>query len=284
MKHPMIVRSAALRIAQARIAASSQPGHLRIHDLNSDLADVVKLWGEGDDLNVSPLEDAQAQIEELLDSGEMQSFDSDQIEGKAACMLFQAITEAGTDPAALDDPGFWRYVCLAHIWNFAAWRQPTAFAGRRSAEGTPETPASLKSYVDGNRPHECVPVRMYLRVRALGGLEHADLAWAVREGTDFWRSHILRVKVGEHPPIVRAMVRRQANDETRLLTDDLRELAKDLNRTLTNVVPALLDEDAAEDLVEELWKSRLDQAREESGTPRALNRARSGNESDSGSD
>lgn len=280
----MIVRSAALRIAQARIAASSQPGHLRIHDLSSDLADVVKLWGEGDDLDVSPLEDAQVQIEELLDSGEMQGLDSDQIEGKAACVLFRAITDADTAPAALDDPGFWRYVCLAHIWNFAAWRQPTAFAGRGSAEGAPEAPASLKSYVDGNRPHECVPVRMFLRVRALGGLEHADLAWAVREGTDFWRSHILRVKVGEHPPIVRAMVRRQANDETRLLTDDLRELAKDLHRTLTNVVPALLNEDAAEDLVEELWESRLDRAREESGTPRARHGARSGNEPDIGSD
>ena len=194
-------------------------------------------------------------------------------------MLFQAITDSGAEPAALDDPGFWRYVCLAHVWNFAAWRQPAAFAGKRSAEGVPETPTSLKSYVDGNRPHECVPVRMYLRVRALGGLEHAEFASAVPEGTDFWRSHILRVKVGEHPPIVRAMVRRQANDETRLLTDDLRELAKDLNRTLTNVVPALLDEDAAEDLVGELWDSRLDQARAESET----RRTRRGNESDGGS-
>ena len=279
MKHPMIVRSAALRLAQARTVASAQPNHQWIHDLSSDLADVVKLWGEGDDLDVTPLEDAQVQIEGLLDSEETQDSDPDQLEGKAACVLFRALTDAGTDAAALDDPGFWRYVCLAHIWNFAAWRQPAAFARKRSAEGMPETPASLKSYVDGNRPHECVPVRMYLRVRALGGLEHADLASAVREGTDFWRSHILRVKVGEHPPIVRAMVRRQANDDTRLLTDDLRELAKDLNRTLTNVVPALLDDDAAEDLVGELWESRLDLARAEAGT----RRTRSGNESDSGS-
>ena len=275
----MIVRSAALRIAQARTIASSRPDHLRIHDLSSDLADVVKSWGEGDDLDVAPLEDAQLQIEELLDCEETRDFDPDQIEGKAACVLFRAITDADADPAALDDPGFWRYVCLAHIWNFAAWRQPAAFAGKRATEGVSETPASLKSYVDGNRPHECVPMRMYLRVRALGGLEYADLAWAVREGTDFWRSHILRVKVGEHPPIVRAMVRRQANDDTRLLTDDLRELAKDLNRTLTNVVPALLNEDAAEDLVGELWVSRLDQARAESGT----RRTRPGNESDNGS-
>ena len=277
MKHPMIVRSAALRLAQARTVASAQPNHRWIHDLSSDLADVVKLWGEGDDLDVTPLEDAQVQIEGLLDSEETQGSDPDQLEGKAACVLFRALTDAGADAAALDDPGFWRYVCLAHIWNFAAWRQPAAFAGKRSAEGMPETPASLKSYVDGNRPHECVPVRMYLRVKALGGLEHADLASAVSDGTDFWRSHILRVKVGEHPPIVRAMVRRQANDGTRLLTDDLRELAKDLNRTLTNVVPALLDDDAAEDLVGDLWENRLARARVESGT----RRTRRGHESDS---
>ena len=153
----MIVRSAALRIAQARTVASARPDHRRIHDLSSDLVDVVKLWGEGDDLDVTPLKDAQVQIEGLMDREATQDSDPDQIEGKAACVLFGAITDAGTDPAALDDPGFWRYVCLAHIWNFAAWRQPTAFAGKRSAEGVPETPASLKSYVDGNRPHECVP-------------------------------------------------------------------------------------------------------------------------------
>lgn len=279
MKHPMIVRSAALRIAQARIIDSTRPDHSRVYDLSSDLAEVVNLWGEGDDLDITPLEVAQSQIEELLDRDDMQDLDADQIEGKAACALFGAMTDSGADPAALDDPGFWRYVCLAHVWNFAVWRQPTAFAGSRSTEGSPGTPTSLKSYIDGNRPHECVPVRMFLRVRALGGLEHAELASAVRDGTDFWRSHILRVKVGEHPPIVRAMVRRQANDETRLLTDDLRELAKDLNRTLTNVVPALLDEDSAEDLVGELWDGRLSQARAESETRRTMR----GNESDGGS-
>ena len=284
MKHPMIVRSAALRIAEARIIASSRPNHLRIEDLCSDLADVVKWWGEGEDLDIAPLEHAQAQIGELLDREDTEDLDPDQIEGKAACVLFRAINDAGADPVALDDPGFWRYVCLAHIWNLAAWRQPSAFAGKRSAEGAPEAKASLKSYVDGHRPHECVPVRMYLRLRALGGLEHGNLAWAVREGTDFWRSHILRVKVGEHPPIVRAMVRRQANDETRLLTDDVRELAKDLNRTLTNLVPALLDEDAAEDLVGELWESRLVEARAESGGRRLTSGSPSGDGSGRGGD
>ena len=276
MKHPMIVRSAALRIAQARTVGSALPDHLRIHDLSSDLADVVKLWGDGDDIDITPLEEAQAQIEGLLDREETQDSDPDQIEGKAACVLVRAITDAGADPTVLDDPGFWRYMCLAHVWNFAAWREPNAFAAKRSAEGVPATPASLKSYVDGNRPHECVPVRMYLRVKALGGLEHADLASAVRQGTDFWRSHILRVKVGEYPPLVRAMVRRQANEETRLLTDDLREFAKDLNRTLTNVVPVLLDEDAAEELVGMLWEIRLVQAREESEARGNESESRSG--------
>lgn len=279
----MISRQAALRIAQARIAAYPQTGDKRIRDLSGDLTNFVKWWGEGDDLDVSFLEDAQFQIEELLNRKDLQNLDVDQFEGKAACMLFRSITDAGTDPATLDDPGFWRYVCLAHIWNFAAWRQPTAFDAAKSADGASGIPANLKSYVDGNKPHECVPVRMYLRVKALGGLEHEDLAWAVREGTDFWRSHILRVKVGEHPPIVRAMVRRQANDETRLLTDDLRELAKYLNRTLTNLVPALLDEEAAEELVALPWDNRLHQALEKSET-RAKHGARTGGKSNSVSD
>lgn len=88
---------------------------------------------------------------------------------------------------------------------------------------------------------------------ALGGSEHADLASAVPGGTDLWRSHILRVRIGEHPPLVRAIVRRQSDQGKRLTTNPLREFAKELTRTLTNLVPALLDDGEADDLVAEIW-------------------------------
>lgn len=258
MKHPMIVRSAALRIAEDRIVAGlSSVASGMIDDLSHDLADAVRWWGEDPRVEVSPLEEAQHKVEELLTSGSAADLDRDQIEGKAACLLYRALEDAGVETPALDDPGFWRYVCLAHFWNFVTWREPRAFTARRSDEGSQEAGENFKKYVDGHNSRECVPTRMYLRIEALGGLEHAHLAWAVRGGTDLWRSHILRVKAGEHPSLVRAVVRRQADTSMRLMTDDLRAFAKELNRTLTNLVPALLDDDAADQLVGELWERQL---------------------------
>ena len=278
MKYPMISRSATLRIAEARIVARTGADHPWMEDLGSDLADVTKWWGEGADLDITPLEDAHCQIRPLVDRPDAGALDRDQIEGKAACVLYRALGDTGTNPAALDDPGFWRYVCLAHLWNFAAWRESRAFAGWRSAESSAEAPTRFKPYVDGHMPHECVPVRMFLRVKALGGLQHESLAWAVRGGTDFWRSHILRVKVGEYPSIVRAMVRRQADEETRLRTDDVRQFAKDLNRTLTNLVPLLLDDAGAADLVGELWERQLVRVRAEADRLRSRPGAAHGGE------
>ena len=258
MKCPMITRRATLRIAEQRIAEASRcPGALWIEELDSDLADVVEWWGDGVDLDVAHLDEARREIEALLSSGDASGSDRDQIEGNAAVLLYRALDEACVETGSLDEPGFWCYVSLAHMWNFIVWREPRAFDAASTAEEAKAPRERFHRYVDGSLSHECVPVRMYLRVKALGGVAHQHLAGAVRGGTDFWRSHILRVKAGEHPPLVRAMVRLQADERTRLLTDDLRRFAKELNRTLTNLVPSLLDDEAADELVGELWERQL---------------------------
>ena len=193
------------------------------------------------------------------------------MEGKAACVLYEAIETCGMDITALDDPGFWCYLSLAHLWNFIVWREETAFSDDGIAM------QRYRPYMDGRLSHECVPSRMYLRVKALGGLEHQDLAWAVRGGTDMWRSHILRVKSGEHPQVVRAVVRRQAKKESRLFTKHLREFAKELTRSFVNIVPALLDDDAADALVGDLWDRQLgkqEEARAERAKAKAKKKAK----------
>ena len=258
----MISFLATLRIAENRIVVGSrQGGSSWIEDLGNDLGDAVKWWGEGDGLDTDILDEARLDIEALLRGDEIVVLDRDQIEGKAACRLYRALMDAQVETVTLDDPGFWRYVALAHVWNLVTWREPAAFAIAHSEDGTLEPKESFRRYVDGHNSRECLPARMYLRVNALGGLEHEQLAWAVRGSTDFWRSHILRVKVGEHPPLVRAVVRRQADAATRLPTDPLRAFAKELNRTLTNLVPALLTDEAADELVGALWERQRAQAR-----------------------
>lgn len=258
----MISLLATLRIAENRIIAGSPHGDSTwVEDLGADLGDAVKWWGEGDELDTEILDEARVGIEALLRGDEIAVLDRDQIEGKAACWLYQALIDARVETVTLDDPGFWRYVALAHVWNLVTWREPAAFAVDNSEDDGVKPKESFRRYVDGHNSRECLPARMYLRVDALGGLEHAQLAWAVRGSTDFWRSHILRVKAGEYPPLVRAVVRRQADTATRLPTDLLRAFAKELNRTLTNLVPALLTDGAADELVDALWDRQRARAR-----------------------
>ena len=258
MTHPHVAAGTALRVASRRVTAverHARPGWL--DDLEQDLSGEARWVGAGDPLDVDALAAARRQIEAMIDEPRLSRSAADRVEGTAAVVLYSAIGECRADATVLDDPGFWSWVVLTQLWNFAAWREPKAFSPKISEDGSPASKTTLKPYVDGLRFHECVASRMYLRVKCLGGLDHGNLASAVSDGTDFWRSHILRVRAGEHPALVRAMVRRQADDKTRLTRDPLRDFAKEFNRTLTNLVPALLDEDAADELVGELWQRQI---------------------------
>lgn len=257
MRHPHIVPSVAVRIAQERVRRMHETASTVLDDLAEDVEGKVSWPGAGMQIDQVPLETARAQIEHLIAGerrldGAATSCDQDKLEGEAATVWHRALLDSGAGVAALDDPGFWCCLGLAYTWNFAAWRETNGFKLKLDENGQLVPVKSLRAYVDGAKQRECVPLRMFLRLEVLGGQQHAALASAVRDGTDFWASHILRVTAGEHPPIVRAMVRRQAEESTRLTTPPLREFAKQLNRTLTNVVPDLLDDDA-DRLVGDLW-------------------------------
>ncbi|WP_419842265.1 hypothetical protein [Candidatus Poriferisodalis sp.] len=256
-----------MKVATERVRLMYGHGASVLDDLATDIEAGVDWVGIGPRVETGRFEHAREEIEALLSQHQRNSnpraatatakLDDDQLEGKATVHVFDAVEASQAAPSALDDPGFWRYLALAHLWNFAAWRERRAFTAVPDDSGTLTVPKNLGDYVDGKRQAVCVPLRMFLRVRCLGGTSHAGLASAVRQGTDFWRSHILRVVAGEHPTIVRAMVRRQADESTRLNTGSVREFAKELNRTLVNVVPAMLDDDAADELVGELWQRHL---------------------------
>ena len=234
-----------LDIAKARVARG-----MWLDDLELDLGNAVKWYGEGSEIDTELLEDIGWSVERLINgqgADQTSELDLDQTEGKAAVELFAAIEDAEVPVAALDDPMFWSWISLASLWNFIVWRQPKAFA---KTDGSAD---AWNQYVDGRLSYECVASRMHLRMLALGGSDHADLASAVPGGTDLWRSHILRVRVGEHPPLVRAIIRLQAEPTTRLPTNPLREFAKELNRSLTNFVSALLDDEEADALIREIW-------------------------------
>ena len=136
-------------------------------------------------------------------------------------------------------PVFWRYLSLDLFWVFIQWRETKAFAR-----------GNYLKYVDGRSSTECVLSRMYLRAAAVGGLEFAKYASALPRAADFWRSHVLRVRTGTAPSLVRAFVDTQR--QQRLPTDLLRRFAKDLNRTWSNVVLTICHDDETQALVEEI--------------------------------
>ena len=199
--------------------------------------------GEGEEIDLNRIADAAESIKVLLAGDWSRQRDGDYVEGLAATHLYRSLAPEDAPPVpieVMDDPGFWRFLGLQYFWDFIAWREPTVLSG------------SKMLYVDAEQSAECVLTRMYLRVAAVGGLEHADDAKRLKQATDFWRSHILRVRTGTAPALTRAIVARQA--EERLETKALRPFAKRVNGAWTNVLLNMYDDEEAKRFVDELWR------------------------------
>ncbi len=174
------------------------------------------------------------------------SKDRDQVEGKFALRLHTAL--GPVDKSILDDDGFWRYLGVRYFWDVIRWREPKAFGDESSL-------AKALKYVDATNPTESVLTRMYLRAVAVGMEDDVyggdgEAAHGLPQATDFWRSHIVRVRTGTAPGLVRAFVRRQQDD--RMATEPLREFAKAVNRTWSNIVLNVYGEDEASELLDDL--------------------------------
>lgn len=207
------------------------------------------------------LAQARNEIEELIPANSfgITSADRDKTEGKVARVLYRAINSVPPPANALDTPDFWTWVTMAYCWNFAVWRESSAFLPFMGLADE-EQPASnsqvpFVAYIDGRRREQCVGFRLYLRIQCLGGQEHDELADAVTDGTDFWRSAILRGVIGEHPAAVRKMVALQAAPETRLTTERLREFSIALRRQVYNYELATLADIEQARTIEELWSA-----------------------------
>lgn len=212
-------------------------------------ASTMALWkGHGESVDFEPLdevvEDFKGQlaefVEDLATSG-----DKDLFEGRLAKAVFPFFDSIPIE--VLDDPGFWRYLTIQYFWWFASWRESGPIASGNAAA---YTNASLNS--------EHIPLRLYLRAKAVRKEKDSDVSLTaeLRHGSDFWRSHILRVRTGTAPMLTRALVEMQKDDDRRLATDPLRDYARQLNRVWTNVNLNLLDKDQASALIKELRESQ----------------------------
>lgn len=230
MRYLIVTRSDCRRLAERLIQGDP-----------IDIEQYVHPQGDGEALDYERIQQASIRINRKLYLHRPESVkDKDILEGKASPILYEGLE--GIEAAVLDDPGFWRYLSLRYFWRFISWREKQAF----------ERGNYLK-YIDGDKSTECVLTRMYLRVQSLGGNEYSYLASALPRSTDFWRSHVIRVKTGTAPPLTRAFVKKQRDN--RLDTQELRRFARNLNRTWTNLLLNIYDDKEAAKLIEELWPS-----------------------------
>lgn len=225
MRYPYLTLSACREIAHQMLAGDDPAVDSRAE------------WvGQGVDVDMSRINRAAEHLAEAIRT-RPPGRDRDLIEGRMCKVVYEALECVPAE--VLDDPGFWRYLSLKYFWGFIAWREERAFAN-----------GNHMKYVDGEKSTECVLTRMYLRVAAIGGPEHAGIARAIPKSTDFWRSHVIRVRTGTAPPLARALAVMQRDN--RLATPEIRELAKALSRTWTNVLVNIYTDEEARSLINEL--------------------------------
>ena len=168
--------------------------------------------------------------------------DNELFEGRMAAALFGWFDSLPVE--VLDDPGFWRYVSLRHFWWFIEWR-----------EAEPIAKGNFNNLVDATLPAEHVPLRLYLRAKAIADGEDASLAGEIPKSTDFWRSHITRVRVASAPGMARAfaeMKRDEKSLDSPLKTERLRRVAKRVNRMWSNVRLDMYDSAESKKLMKEI--------------------------------
>jgi hypothetical protein len=181
------------------------------------------------------------------------TIDADVLEGELSVQVHRDL--AGLDPEVLNDLDFWRYVACVHLRDFIIWR-----------DGNPDLPASRSGFGAGKSAsgfQDCVPYRMFRRgqianmakVPGVTPLQIAKIA-----GTDLWRSHVLRVRIGTAPTAAAAFLR--VADGYRggalSLTKLTREAAKLVKRLRSNVLMDYLDYEDARVIIEAEFKTAVD--------------------------
>lgn len=195
----------------------------------------IKRSGTGRDVDLDPLVEVATGLESAIKTHK--GADRDAVEGASAVALYLATEQL--DTRVVDDPDFWAYLSLGPFWAFVYWREAKTFDGGDSD--------SYLKYVDGRNVAECVLTRTYLRGKLAVSAGTPSLASDVPSATDLWRSHVIRVRTSYSPALTSAVVRTQRDD--RLSTNDLRALARNLNRSRTNLVTEMFDIERANALV-----------------------------------
>ncbi len=222
--------------------------------------------GSGESMNLRHLEERVKEMKslhrKLLDDPDYElekpafgvTKDLDRIEGRLSELLHKGLKASGMPDEAQDDKDFWQYLVMKYFWWLVVWRHHTA-QHREDRKQFKEGGKYLR-YLNHEKSHISLLARMYIRADlALDEDGSYELAWRGRAAADLWQSHLIPVDTGRTPVLVRAILRRQATQP--LATEALRECAKDITRSNTNVVPASWTDEDADDYVDHHWGKHL---------------------------
>lgn len=197
--------------------------------------------GDSKPIDLSRLEKVAAQVERTVRSPEMATAaarELERVESEICGPVHEALCDLPIE--VLDDQRFWRYLAVRYFGEFIVWRESKALAN-----------GNIAKYFVAGTGVESIPLRLYLRGQAVVSPNGTyELASAVPAGTDFWRSHVLRVRTGRSSPLARSLAETQSME--RLATTPLRQLARLINRMWANVMLTEYGQQDSAKLIEEL--------------------------------
>ena len=177
--------------------------------------------------DLSTLEKLSKEINQYLSDPKTASAgpkEHEQYEGELCAKTHQALKDMPIE--ILDDPKFWQYLAVNYFSVFIIWRESKALGKGNIMTYFKAASSALGKY--------SIPLRLYLRGQAIfEATNEYDLAAAIPESTDFWRSHILKVQTGRARQITGAFAEMQRDN--RMVTEQLRRLASIINKMWANV-------------------------------------------------
>jgi len=220
----------------------------RVVEIVHQLARSVSSHGGGGDreIDLASLEQVAAELDRRVATA-VDETDRDHLEGVMSGAVFDAMRSIPAE--ILDDERFWSYVAARYFWRFIIWREESALAK-----------GNIATYFKGSSGADSIPLRLYLRGQSVVRSDGAhDLEGVVPNGTDFWRSHVLRVRVGRARRLARALAETQR--DSRMSTEILRQVARRINRLWANLMLYEYDELSASKLIAEI-RAEVEASRE----------------------
>jgi hypothetical protein len=254
MTYPTLPPDAVIRFIQ--IVAESDD--LLSHEQVMEFVDEFKVNAEPYECDLGALELCANDLNaDLLSRQSASAPELEVLEGKICGAVHAAIDQLPIE--ILDDPEFWSYLSIRYFWRFVLMREHKSMtklrgiaarpaADRTEDEESADTP--LRRYFDGNDPYQ-IPLRLYVRAQAIRNGDDYSLGSAVKSGTDFWRSHVVRVSTSYYPPLSRALAQAQA--ERPLSTTSLRATARRINRYRANMHPVIMGDSDQAAVVDQFW-------------------------------